>query len=257
MGYLGFDDIIDERNAAPLVIERQPPGRLWSAASTDTEFELPDGDDLWPEPICADLAAEQPNRIVLFGEKSSLRTVLEPIAQRYGTDLYLPTGDASDSFVYRIAKTGAEDGRPSIVLYLSDADPSGYNMPSVMAWKLAAHRIREFGELQFEVHRAALTPDQVREYDLPDSPLKETEARAGAWVERFGIEQTEVDSLAALQPDLLEQIVLDKMGSFIDLGLAERADAAEEQWKRRAAEGGAWGWSAAKRGVRMRPCTLV
>ena len=35
----------------------------------------------------------------------------------------------SDTMVYQMAKIGAEDGRPMVVLYFADADPSGWNMP--------------------------------------------------------------------------------------------------------------------------------
>jgi hypothetical protein len=34
----------------------------------------------------------------------------------------------------------AEDGRPSVVLYLSEFDPSGHNMPIVVSRKLQALR---------------------------------------------------------------------------------------------------------------------
>ena len=95
--------------------------------------------------------------------------MLGPIAESYRADLYLPTGDISDTHVHQMAKIGAEDGRPMRVLYFADADPSGWNMGIVIARKLHAFKVLHFPDLEFEVHRAALTPDQVREFDLPST----------------------------------------------------------------------------------------
>ena len=42
-------------------------------------------------------ATEQPYCFAFFGEKSSLREVLEPIAQEYGANMYLCSGEISDT----------------------------------------------------------------------------------------------------------------------------------------------------------------
>ena len=76
---------------------------------------------------------------------------------------------------------GADDGRPMVVLYFADCDPAGWQMPISVGRKLQALEDRCFPELEFEVRRVALTPDQVREYGLPSTPLKETEKRADRW----------------------------------------------------------------------------
>src|SRR2546430_2085737 len=46
-------------------------------------------------------------------------------------------------------------------------------------------------------------PGSVREYGLPSTPLKDTEKRAGSWQREMHVEQTEIDALASLRPDLL------------------------------------------------------
>ena len=68
---------------------------------------------------------EQPYKLALVGEKSSLEDVLGPIAENHEADLYLPTREISDTLIHQMAKIGAEDGRPMVVLYFSDADPAG------------------------------------------------------------------------------------------------------------------------------------
>jgi hypothetical protein len=72
-----------------------------------------------------------------------------------------------------------------------------------------------------------LTPKQVRELNLPSTPLKEGEKRASPWVEAFGIAQTEIDALLALRPDALREMVENAFASYFDDTLADRVDAAE------------------------------
>jgi hypothetical protein len=80
------------------------------------------------------------------------------------------------------------------------------------------------------VRRVALTPDQVREYGLPSTPLKDTERRGDAWRAAMGVEQTEIDALASLQPDLLRRIIRDAIEPFYDWTLARRVTEARERW---------------------------
>lgn len=125
LGYVDFDQIVDARNNEPRVIEverRDPlawisPGRLY--------VELPSADALEPRPVLVDFVGTQPYRLVLIGEKTSLEDVLAPIAAQHAADLYLPSGEPSDSMLYRMANAGADDGRRMIVFYFSDCDPAG------------------------------------------------------------------------------------------------------------------------------------
>lgn len=229
LSYIPFDQITDQRNSPPVVrIWRKPEPAAY--LSPDIEVTIPDPGDIMPKLRVGDFAGTQPYKLVMVGEKSSLDVVLASTATRYETDLYLPTGDISDTMVYQMAKIGAEDGRPMVVVYFADADPSGWNMGVVIARKLQAFKVLHFPDLQFEIHRAGLIPDQVRRFELPSSPLKETEKRAGAWRAAFGIEQTEIDALATLRPELLRQIAREALDPFFDHTLDGRVDEAESAW---------------------------
>ena len=201
LGYIPFDQIVDQRNSEPTVRIFQPASVPWPYVSVGVDVDIPDVDAIEPHIGALGFDAVQPYKLVLVGEKSSLAEVLGPIAESYGADLYLPTGEISDTLIHQMAKIGAEDGRPMIVLYFSDADPAGWQMPVSVARKLQAMKFSLFPELEFEVHRVALTPDQVREYALPSTPLKATEKRANDWTRATGLE-TEIDALASLRPEL-------------------------------------------------------
>jgi hypothetical protein len=144
--------------------------------------------------------------------------------------LYLPTGEISDTLLYRIAKDAAADGRPMVMFTLADCDPAGYQMSVSIGRKLQAFRDFRFPKLKFEIVPVALSVEQVRELGLPSTPLKETEKRANRWREAFGVEQTEIDALATLQPDVLRGIVEDAFDPYFDHALEDRVAEAKAEW---------------------------
>ena len=233
LGYIPFEQIVDERNAEPsILIHGKPVPNPF--ISVGLSVDLPDADDLVPQIMIADFRGVQPYRLVLIGEKSSLEPVLGSIAARFGADLYLPTGEPSDTQLHTMAKVADEDGRRMIVFYFSDSDPSGWQMPISVGRKLQAFKVGFYPGLTFEVRRVALTPEQVRAYGLPSTPLKETERRASNWIAKTDTEQTEIDALAALRPELLSRLAEDAIRPFYDWTLNSRVLRARSDWIERA-----------------------
>jgi hypothetical protein len=229
LGYLPWERVVDQRNAEPVIyLHEQVDPTPYLHVGLDVH--VPDIDDLQPEVGVGGFDGRQPYKLVLFGEKSSLEPVLKPIAATYKADLYLPTGEISDTLMHTMAKTGADDGRPMIVFTFSDADPSGWQMPVSIGRKLQAFRTSLYPDLTFEVRRVGLTPEQVIDYGLPSTPLKETERRAGAWKDAMHVEQTEIDALAALQPELLATMARDALDGFFDHTLDLRVVEAKGRW---------------------------
>src|SRR5271166_678237 len=242
LGYLPFERIHDGRHEAPeffIPALVEPETQFYSSLSVHL-----DATPSLSEPMfhCKpngsyETLVQQPYRICLIGEKSSLKKILLPVARSVGGELLLPTGDISNTMISGIERRAHADGRPLVVLYFSDFDPSGYNMPICVARKLQALiDLRGHHELEVQVHDVALTHEQVREFELPSSPLKEKEKRAGAWKDAWDHEQTEIDALATLRPDILQQIAEDAVKPFFDATLSERVDSALSDWKERAEE---------------------
>ena len=235
LGYVPFDRIRDERNAEPEILRPEHPistgfGQLYASCLLDVpglEAVLPYVSASAPEPL-------QPYRIIFVGEKSSLRDKLRPLAQEIGAELVLPTGEASDTIIAGIASRAAADGRPAVVLYFSDFDPSGLQMPVSVARKLQALRDLEHPDLQIEVHRVALILDQVTEFGLPSTPLKETERRADKWQAIWGREQTEIDALIALHPGAVHDLAEQAIAPFYDPTLQQRARRPAAEWEAKA-----------------------
>jgi len=229
LGYLPFEQIVDQRNS-PAVVRTFSRPEPWSYITVGLDVEIPDVDSITPKVEVYDFAGAQPYKVVFFGEKSSLEGVLGVVADHHHADLYLPTGEISDTMLHQMAKVGAADGRPMVVLCFSDCDPAGWQMPISISRKLQALKVLKFPGLEFQVRRVALTPDQVREYGLPSTPLKDTEKRADRWRTAMGVQQTEIDALAALRPDLLRRIALDAVAPFYDESLAGRVATARRAW---------------------------
>jgi hypothetical protein len=236
LGYVPFERIIDQRNAAPLIHRKaRVPAQAYLSIGIDVE--IPDVDDLEPVPIARGFAARQAFHFAVFGEKSSLEEVVLPIAQQFEADLYLPAGEISDTLVYQIAKDAAEDGRPLVMFTLSDCDPAGHQMPVSIARKLQAFRDMFFKDLKFEVVRVALTPEQVRAENLPSTPLKATERRASRWRDAFGIDQTEIDALTTpTRRRVLQRMLRRAFKPYIDETLSSRVADAKAAWNSAAAE---------------------
>jgi len=229
LGYVPFERIVDNRNAEP-IIHRQASVTPGAFVSIGLDVEIPDVADLTPTPFAEGFEPRQPYCFAIFGEKANLEPVLLPIARAKGADLYLPTGEISDTLIHRIAKDGSADGRPLVMFTVADCDPAGHQMSVSIGRKLQAFHDLQFPELRFEVVPVALTVEQVAELGLPSTPLKETEKRADRWRQAFGVEQTEIDALATLQPNVLSDIIEAAFDPYFDRTLGDRVNEAHGAW---------------------------
>jgi len=236
LGYVPFDRIVDQRNAEP-VIRVRATGGPQAYLTTELDVRIPRAWELEPKIDVAGFDGVQPYRLALVGEKASLEPVLAPIADEYDADLFLPTGEISDTQIYLLARAAQDDGRPLVGLYFADSDPGGWQMSISVARKLQAFRTLLPKMPDFDLHRVALTPEWVSAYNrthdepLPSSPLKETEKRGDKWRAAWGIEQTEIDSL--LTPGrrhILAHLVRDAITPFYDQTLDRRASEARRCW---------------------------
>jgi hypothetical protein len=195
--------------------------------------DVPDAGDLDPAAYAVGFTPRQAFHFAIFGEKSSLEEIVDPIAEAMHADLYLPTGEISDALIYQIAKDANEDGRPLVLFTLSDCDPSGWQMPVSIARKLQAFKNLEFPNLLFEVVPVAVLPDQVRRYGLPEEPLNPDDKRSDAWKNEHGVDQTEIDCLTTPEMEargLLREIIEAAFNQYLDHSLDARIRQAEDEW---------------------------
>jgi hypothetical protein len=237
LGLVPFAQIIDNRNDPPVIPEEQPPPGEPAAKLVGGEsIEVPDTDDLMPRFSVTGFAVRQPYRLVLFGEKSSLREELLPLAREFSAELIIASGENSLTLIYDMLRRAKKDGRPLRCFYFSDFDPAGVQMPVSTARKIQGMRDQFYPDLDLKLYKVALTEDQVIRLKLPDTPLKDGDRRSPAWRDRFGREATEIDALAALYPGELERMTREALGDFFDADLARNVADARDVWHEAAAD---------------------
>jgi hypothetical protein len=141
-------------------------------------------------------------------------------------------GYASQSFCDQIKRHVQRDGRPAILLYAGDFDPTGEDILRDFTGRTGCWK---------EVRRIALTPQQVTEYRLPqyaptDAELRklQDDPRAKAFEKRHGsLVQYELD---ALPPDELRNLYRTAIDEFWDEDAYEAVLAREAEERRRLIE---------------------
>ncbi len=169
---------------------------------------------------------DQPCYAELWVEKQALSGVLYPIARKVHAPFMATKGYNSQSAMYEAAQRLAyfsNLGKRVHVFYFGDFDPSGNDMVRDIR-----ERLEMFGVPNLEVRKLALTWEQIQHYNPPPNPAKITDPRARAYIEEYGDESWEVD---ALDPDVMEEIIVDAYKSIVDVKLFKAAKAREKQEK--------------------------
>jgi hypothetical protein len=221
LGYLPWEAIKDARNSEPLVYRAEQNLPVWGIRCAGVEVELPD--DLAPEFYLGGDLHYQPYQQIVIAEKSGVIDLLKPVCQSMQATLATPAGEISDTMVYDLLRAANDDGRPLVVHQLGDFDPAGWQMAVSTSRTIQALVDTQFPDLDVTVHATGLTRDHCEEWDLPSTPLKDTELRGTNWKKAMGWEQTELDSAIALKPDQFEGMVRDALTQYHDPKVAAEA----------------------------------
>jgi hypothetical protein len=189
-------------------------------ATVDTE--VPDPTLYMPTGSVNAPVIPQPYHLEIWCEKSTQNDILMPLGERYGINIATGVGEMSLTRVEQLVERLRSIRRPVRILYVSDFDPAGLGMPVSVARKIEFMIRNESGEHDIQLRWIVLTYDQCVEYQLPRTPLKETERRAGKFEARFGEGATELDALEAIRPGELRRILEREIRRYYDSGLERR-----------------------------------
>lgn len=152
-----------------------------------------------------DRTMEQEYTIFIGVEKNGLINLLMNWYGNYGIPVIALGGYGSQTFKDEIREDVESQGRPGILIYAGDFDPSGEDI------------LRDFirrTDCWDETIRIALNPDQIDQYNLPPLPRKATDSRAAGFVARHGeLMQVELD---ALPPDVLKGLYDEEIDRWFD-----------------------------------------
>jgi hypothetical protein len=131
---------------------------------------------------------QQPQRVEVWSEKGTVRGLLKPVLDNYGVGFRVMHGFGSATDIYNIAQH--DDGRPLIVIYVGDWDPSGLCMSE---HDLPA-RLSRYGGDHVEIRRIAIVEE---DHGLPSFPAsdKKKDPRYPWFVENFGDRAWELDAM--------------------------------------------------------------
>jgi len=157
--------------------------------------------------------------LYLAVEKATLVAQMENWFGDLGVSILALRGYSSESYERQIAYDMNADksanGRPVVVLYAGDFDPSGEDLQRNFEAQLTSRGLEDW-----TLERVALTNEQVSKYGLPEALGKETDSRAAAFAERHGrLVQVELE---ALEPEQLRNIFQRALDRYWDGGAYEQ-----------------------------------
>jgi hypothetical protein len=132
---------------------------------------------------------DQDAYVEVWLEKDALAGVLYTVTSRWDVPLMVSRGFASLTFLHSAAETIASLRKPTHIYYFGDHDPSGLIIPTKIEQTL--RELAPRADITFT--RAAVTPAQIKEWDLPTRPTKR---EGNAHAKRFDGESVEVDAIA-------------------------------------------------------------
>jgi len=154
---------------------------------------------------------DQENYVEVWIEKDALSTTISRVA----TDIYrvpvaVNRGYGSFSFVRKGAERIEANDKSLHVLYFGDFDPSGEDMVRDLQRRIMKYRT---GGQVIQVHKIALTHEQIVKHNVPEDLAKPKDVRTKAFIDKHGAKTAELD---ALPPETLQKIVKDAIEEYID-----------------------------------------
>lgn len=155
----------------------------------------------------------QDYQIFIGVEKAGMVVQLQDWFGDYGFPIMALGGYSSQTFVKTVGQAIEREndkyGRSSILLYAGDFDPSGEDIDRDFI-----KRVEDYLFDSLTVHRVALLPEHIDQYQLPEFPGKETDSRKWSFVAKHGkLVQVELD---ALDPNDLRGLYQDAIDQYFD-----------------------------------------
>lgn len=207
-GLVDWDAIIDRTRKSDGLTTWNNPSSILSAVSSQYRI------DKWKN---------QDYRIFVWVEKEALAGVIQLACEDENIQVnYLACrGYMSSSTIWKEAQKlkqiNFNDGKileapTPIIIHLGDHDPSGLDMTQDNINRLELYSNLIEGT-DFEFHRIALNWEQIKQYNPPPNFAKETDSRYSTYQAKYGNECFELD---ALDPDILVELIQDKINSYKD-----------------------------------------
>jgi hypothetical protein len=132
---------------------------------------------------------QQPHRVLLVSEKGTVRGLLAPVLNHLAVGFLPVHGFSSATKVHDLAED--DDGRPLILLYVGDYDPSGL----FMSERDLPQRLAEYGGDHVTLRRIALTCEHLHGLTSFPASEKRDDPRYEWFVANYGERCWELDAM--------------------------------------------------------------
>jgi len=149
-----------------------------------------------------DMWKDQEYRPEVWVEKDALSGVISGVCEENDIPYFVCRGYTSLSEMWRASlrlQGHVEKGQKPYIIHFGDHDPSGIDMSRDIY-----DRLHKTFMSDCEFVRVALTMEQIEEYGPPPNPAKITDSRYKTYVNRFGDESWELDSL---EPEKFRELI--------------------------------------------------
>ncbi len=152
---------------------------------------------------------DQGKYLEIWIEKDALSQLAYEAAAGYRVRVCVGKGYSSYTYIRAaVDRFIPMEEKECIILYFGDFDPSGLDITRDLG-----RRMNDYGADFVEVRRIALLQDQIARYNLPPAPVKMSDARAAAFISRYGTGVVELD---ALEPPVLQEMIEEAIEDEID-----------------------------------------
>jgi len=224
--YLGLvdpEDLVDRRNPSPDIY--MAPG---FGLEPDWSYELDTHrldristslGDSWLEPVDVETEVSgylyeeslQPYHVEVWAEKTTMNDILVPLCSTLGANYVSGAGYQSITAMVNLLRDRvAHLEKPCRVLYVSDYDAAGRNMPKQMA------RHMEFWSERYGTQGT---------YDIRVEPIVMNAEQAQAYPAAPDTGAVELDAMEELSPGELARIVRQNVAQFRDFALSRKVHA--------------------------------
>lgn len=153
-----------------------------------------------------DLWAQAEHYVEVWCESRSIAGTIERTCKELAVSLYPAGGFTSLTLAYQAAEyiNAVTQGRPAEIVYIGDYDPAGVLIDKRIEAELRQHLAPD---VVLNFHRIAITPEQIRDLDLPTKPRKAGERRAPEIARTVEAEAMPAAHLRHLLRDSIEQFL--------------------------------------------------
>lgn len=159
----------------------------------------------------------QPYSPEVWVEKQALEAVVAKACKQVDIPYFSCRGYNSQTAMWRAAMRLLycirEEERIPFIIHLGDHDPSGIDMSRDIIDRLELFVDKHADARVINFERIALNMDQILEYNPPPDPAKLSDSRCKSYIDEYGEDAWELD---ALEPSVIEDLILNKINEIID-----------------------------------------